>query len=211
MTADLYATLGVPRDADQAAVHRAYRRASKRAHPDMPGGSGKRFALVKLAHDTLTDDARRRHYDETGEIDEKPPDNAQAKALECIASALEAVLGACMAAHKEPEQVDLAANMRRWISDHLAESAKQLGRIDAAIAKNEALGRRFSGEVMTQIISGRIAMARSQADSIRRNRVVGEDALALLKEVTFRTDPPPEYAPNPAFYRLLTQYEERTR
>lgn len=210
MTADLYAALGVARDADRAAVRRAYRRTSKHAHPDVPGGSGKRFALVKLAHDTLTDDARRRHYDETGEIDEKTPDNKHGEALQCIATALESVLAECVATRKEPEQVDLAANMRRWIREQLAESAKQVAHIQKVIAKNETLGARFAGGVMPQIISGRISGLRDKISAISRNCVSGETALVLLEEVTFNADPAPPPPPEIGFYRLLTQMQHGT-
>jgi curved DNA-binding protein CbpA len=191
MTADLYAALGVPKSADRATVRRAYRRASKKAHPDMPGGSGKRFALVKLAHDTLTDDARRAHYDQTGEADEKPPDNEQAKALECVAAALEAALAECQSNGKEPEHVDLVGRMRSWIKAHMAESDRQVAQIEKMIAKSETLGNRFSGEVMPLIITGRIGLLRGRIDAIRRNRVTGDAALALLEPAKFRVDPEP--------------------
>lgn len=191
MTADLYAALGVTKGADRTAVRRAYRRASKHAHPDMPGGSGKRFALVKLAHDTLTDDARRAHYDRTGEADEKVPDNRHAEALQCVASAYEAALAECQSNGKKPEHVDLADRMRGWINGHLAQSDAQIKEVEAIIAANEALGRRFTGDVMTQIICGRTGMLRYKIDAIRRNKQTGEAALLILEPVEFKSDPEP--------------------
>ncbi|MDA8087224.1 MAG: DnaJ domain-containing protein [Nitrospiraceae bacterium] len=38
-TPDLYAALDIPRDADAAAVHAAYRRTAKTAHPDAGGSA----------------------------------------------------------------------------------------------------------------------------------------------------------------------------
>lgn len=64
-----YEALGVPRAATSAEIKRAYRRMSKKHHPDR-GGDPKVMALVNIAHDTLMDPARREHYDRTGE--EKP-------------------------------------------------------------------------------------------------------------------------------------------
>lgn len=207
MTTDLYAALGVPKDADRATVRRAYRRASKHAHPDMPGGSGKRFALVKLAHDTLTDDARRAHYDQTGEIDEKTPDNSQAEALQCVAAAYEATLAECVSTGKEPERVNLPERMRSWIRVHLTESARQITQIETVIAKNDALGRRFNGDTMPQIVSGRTSMLRMKIDAIRRNVKTGEAALVLLEPVKFEVDPePPALAvPQLNYASLLNQ------
>ena len=85
---DLYAALEVPRDADHATIRKAYRRKAKAAHPDA-GGSRERFALVKLAHDTLADDARRAHYDQTGDAEENLVDNSRAKLLEMLAAGLD--------------------------------------------------------------------------------------------------------------------------
>jgi curved DNA-binding protein CbpA len=205
MTRDLYGDLGVPRGADAAAIRRAYRRAAKHAHPDMPGGSGKRFALIKVAHDTLTDDARRRHYDETGEVEEKPPDNARAEAMQCVATALEAVLAECQSGNRDPMTVDLADKMRGWIRVHLAESHRQVGQIQDIIGKNEKLGLRFKGDLMQQIISGRVMMLRERIANIEKNERSGKAALDLLGEVSFTADRPPPAQPGINMAALLNQ------
>ena len=66
---DLYQVLGVPRDADPAAIKAAFRRQAKDAHPDL-GGDPELFRRLKLAHDVLADAETRTHYDETGELPE---------------------------------------------------------------------------------------------------------------------------------------------
>ena len=67
MIPDLYELLGVSRTADFAAIKAAYRRKAKDSHPDL-GGDPEAFHLLKLAYDVLSDEAARRHYDETGEM-----------------------------------------------------------------------------------------------------------------------------------------------
>ncbi len=67
MTPDLYELLSVARTADLAAIKAAYRRKAKDSHPDL-GGDPEAFHLLKLAYDVLSDEAARRHYDETGEM-----------------------------------------------------------------------------------------------------------------------------------------------
>jgi len=59
---DPYAVLGVARDADQAAIHAAYRDGVRRTHPDA-GGSATAFEAVQEAYDLLRDPARRRAWD----------------------------------------------------------------------------------------------------------------------------------------------------
>ena len=70
--ADLYSTLGVARDANEADIKKAYRKLAKELHPDRnkgnPGAS-ERFSKVTHAYDILTDKDKRAQYDR-GEIDE---------------------------------------------------------------------------------------------------------------------------------------------
>jgi molecular chaperone DnaJ len=61
---DYYEVLGVPRNADQAAIKSAYRRLARRLHPDVVGNmSSEAFREVQTAFETLSDLERRRHYD----------------------------------------------------------------------------------------------------------------------------------------------------
>jgi DnaJ-class molecular chaperone len=69
--ADLYATLGVPKSADEAAIKKAYRKLAKELHPDRNAdnpAAAERFKAVTAAYDILSDPARRGQYDR-GEID----------------------------------------------------------------------------------------------------------------------------------------------
>ena len=70
--ADLYAQLGVKRDASEAEIKKAYRKLAKELHPDRnkdnPAASA-RFSKVTTAYDILTDKDKRARYDR-GEIDE---------------------------------------------------------------------------------------------------------------------------------------------
>jgi DnaJ-class molecular chaperone len=71
MSDDLYATLGVGRDASQDDIKRAYRKLAKEMHPDLNPDKpevGERFKQVTAAYDILSDPERRGRYDR-GEID----------------------------------------------------------------------------------------------------------------------------------------------
>lgn len=57
-----YEVLGIPVNADAAAVKAAYRRAARATHPDH-GGDASEFRLVSLAYETLSDPAARSAYD----------------------------------------------------------------------------------------------------------------------------------------------------
>ena len=68
---DLYAVLGVARDASADVIRKAYRKLARRHHPDVnPGDKAaeERFKEISEAYDVLSDAEKRRNYDEFGEI-----------------------------------------------------------------------------------------------------------------------------------------------
>jgi molecular chaperone DnaJ len=64
---DFYKVLGVAKDADQAAVKKAYRKLARENHPDSKPGdkaAEERFKEVAEAYDVLGDTEKRKQYDE---------------------------------------------------------------------------------------------------------------------------------------------------
>ncbi|MCZ2827746.1 molecular chaperone DnaJ [Modestobacter sp. VKM Ac-2986] len=64
---DYYAALGVAKDADAAAIKKAYRQLARELHPDKNpdnAAAEKRFKEVSEAYDVLSDPKRRQEYDE---------------------------------------------------------------------------------------------------------------------------------------------------
>ncbi|KQU68059.1 DnaJ C-terminal domain-containing protein [Phycicoccus sp. Root101] len=63
---DFYAILGVPQDADDAAIKKAYRKLARKHHPDQnPGDAAaeQRFKDIGEANSVLSDPEKRREYD----------------------------------------------------------------------------------------------------------------------------------------------------
>jgi DnaJ-class molecular chaperone len=68
---NLYEILGVPRDADAKAIKKAYRKLARQYHPDVnPGDAAaeERFKGISEAYAVLSDQERRRNYDEFGKV-----------------------------------------------------------------------------------------------------------------------------------------------
>jgi len=65
---DYYKTLGVERDADKAAIKKAYRKLARKYHPDVSKESDAeaQFKAVSEAYNVLKDDEKRAAYDELG-------------------------------------------------------------------------------------------------------------------------------------------------
>ena len=72
MTRDYYTVLGVPRDADEAEIKKAYRRLAMQHHPDRVAAGDKQAAEEKFkeiteAYEVLRDPEQRATYDRFGE------------------------------------------------------------------------------------------------------------------------------------------------
>jgi curved DNA-binding protein len=65
---DYYEVLGVPRDADQDAIRRAYRKLARTYHPDLNSDSDAedRFKELGEAYEVLSDPEKRERYDRLG-------------------------------------------------------------------------------------------------------------------------------------------------
>ena len=66
---DYYDVLGISRDADAAAIKRAYRKLAKKYHPDMHPGDKEceeKFKEAQEAYAVLSDPEKRRQYDQFG-------------------------------------------------------------------------------------------------------------------------------------------------
>jgi len=76
---DLYTVLGVPRDADQARIKKAFKKLARRYHPDInkDPGAEEKFKEINAAHGVLGDESRRALYDEFGEISLSPGFDAE--------------------------------------------------------------------------------------------------------------------------------------
>ena len=60
---DFYATLGVAKGADAAAIKKAYRKLARTHHPDSNGGQDARFKEIGEAYSVLSDPEQRKQYD----------------------------------------------------------------------------------------------------------------------------------------------------
>jgi molecular chaperone DnaJ len=70
MSRNLYSVLGVSKNADIGEIRTAYKQLAKEHHPDK-GGDPEKFKELSQAHEVLSDEGRRRIYDQTGSISEQ--------------------------------------------------------------------------------------------------------------------------------------------
>lgn len=68
-TPDYYKTLGVPRDADADTIKKAFRKLARKHHPDA-GGDEAKFKEINEAYEVLSDEKKRKLYDQYGTANE---------------------------------------------------------------------------------------------------------------------------------------------
>jgi DnaJ-class molecular chaperone len=79
---DAYEVLGIAKDASADAIKKAYRGLARTHHPDRTGGDDTKFKEINAAHAVLSDDEKRKLYDEFGYGAFRPGfDAAQARAF----------------------------------------------------------------------------------------------------------------------------------
>ncbi len=65
---NLYEALGLDKEATSEQIKEAYKRAAQSAHPDKEGGDTEKFQLIATAYKILSNEDKKKQYDETGDI-----------------------------------------------------------------------------------------------------------------------------------------------
>lgn len=191
MTTDLYQTLGVGKKASRKQIREAYRRSAKAAHPDT-GGSPEKFALVKRAHDVLTDDERRAKYDANGDTSEPRRDDGLQMALNIISLILDKVMAAIERKGADPVAFNIVSDMRTMLGGDIATLEDHVLQAKRVAAKAERMLGRFrvkKGENFLEgIIRQKVEAAQKNAWNLEEQLAVGRRAMDMLRGYEFRYD-----------------------
>lgn len=204
MKLDPYAELDVGLDADETVIRAAYRRRSKETHPD-GGGTAEAFARTTTALAVLTDPERRRHYDETGEIEDKPVDNARQKALGLIHEVLGGITNRFIAGgfrpQDDPRYLNLCEIINGQIGQKIRDEMRMITTGHGAVAFYLDMAQRFSlttGEADNPFSRNFEDLARDSRKAIeelKRSIETSQLAQKILAETNFRFDIRPELTP----------------
>ena len=189
MTDDLYAALDLSRDASREDVRAAYRRASKRAHPDK-GGTQKQWALVSLARDVLGDERRRQKYDSTGRVDDESNGALESRPMNLVMEAVHTVFAR---SQETFASVNVIAGAEAWLMRRRREWTQARAIKLKAAERGLAFAHRFSAKKgkqerigrMVEAEANRLATAAEQ-DTVEIDAV--DRALKILAEHSYEVD-----------------------
>ena len=180
---DLYAVLGVRRDANLAAIRRAFRKKVRDCHPDS-GGSVDAFNELKAAYDVLSDALRRRRYDETGERDDRASiDPHQAKIIEALSAGLDQAL-LQLNASGGWRHADIMPATKKILAASLSEAERRQRGFEAARDQARALKDRFrqseGDNLMEIVVARRISTCTHNIALLVGHAGVLKEAIAIL-------------------------------
>ena len=181
-----YDILGVPRDADSAAIKRAYRKKSRAAHPDK-GGDHTAMVAVNRAFDTLSDPEKRARYDATGE-DDKPQRGIDDQARDAVMQIFTALLDRLGDGDNALEAVarQLAHNLAQ-IRGSVATDEKRITRLERARKRLKAK-RKAARNFLDDLMADQIAQTRAQIAGAHEQMKIAERAQELLDDFAWEGD-----------------------
>jgi len=177
MKRDLYKELGVPRNADAKAIKKAFRHKAKELHPDKSGGDSSEFIRLQLAYSVLSEDAKRKRYDETGDTGERSVQDR-----ECYQILIQEVLKCCD---------------NEFCDDPLLTARNNINAVRVSMLKDMEGGRKKAKQLryraarfsrkdgQENLIS---AALNHQATQIEQNIRLGEERAKLLLEAAKMAD-----------------------
>ena len=174
-----YETLGVPPDASEETLKKAYRRARAKAHPDREGGNHSKMQLVQRAWETLSDPQKRERYDHTGEDGLSSEPSIEQRAQQVFSQMLNAWL--------EKEQFveplkDFSTNIARvksQVAANLTSARKKLVRVEkrAKVLKQKSKGQ----DIFQFCVEQKIKSIRAEIAQWELEGQIAETVEELLK------------------------------
>jgi len=179
MTINPYEILGLDETATEAKIKKTYRSLSKKVHPDK-GGSHEKFLELRRAYTVLSDSDRRKHYDATGEIDEKGTTLFQDQVVGEIAKLFELFL---KNNQTFKEEVDIIGSMRLVVQNNLSETSQTRVKMEDYRGKIVGLAKRISREgEEPNLFTGMLENKKKELDGMIAEREKGARLLVAMDE-----------------------------
>lgn len=175
---DLYDELGVPRDSSDETIKKAYRRRSRKVHPDK-GGSDEEMAKVNHAYSVLSDPIKRLHYDRTGQSNAFAQQPEQDRVRDLLMQLFDMTINALSAT----ESVSILSVMRKGASGMRDGHKQTKENITYNLNKRKKLLGRLKRKKGKDKLNPFEALLKKQIKNLEDQLGVTEDKIHLLDEV----------------------------
>lgn len=190
----LYEILGVPVDATDAQIKRAFRKLVKKTHPDKPGGSAEKFTPIAHAYEVLSDPMRRERYDKTGyENDPKVADAAQKCAMvlsQIVLVIANQNLPDCNVIQSARDTLKIKIQNLTQTADNYRQQARTLRGMAENVQK-----RGQSDNIIASVLISHANGCESEISKIKEDVDTLEDVLQVLKDYIWKPDQNPDKIP----------------
>lgn len=183
MSEDLYDYFEINKNASNAEIKKAYRKKSKKTHPDH-GGSDEEFNKTNMYYMILINPLRREKYDKTGRVDEEKGEDI----IEIIRKSFESVF----AGIKDYTRENLIEGIKQFLNNELEGQHKIVENINSSNKNMKDMIKRIKCK------KGENVIARFVESKIENNKIVlriteerikaRKEALKYLSQYSYRVE-----------------------
>lgn len=184
---NLYAVLGVNQDDTTEVIKGAYRKLANIHHPDKCTGDVDQFKQIRMAWEVLSDDQKRKIYDDTGRISHGV-DNEEG----VLRSSLVGLLISIIDSYEDMARMNLLGDAKNRLQNEIKKNEQAAVNNEKLIAKREkVLGRLTctSGENIVAIaLQTQIEQFKNQAVEIEKAIVGFNRMIDMLGDYVYEVD-----------------------
>lgn len=186
-----YEELGVPEDANDEDIRRAYRQRAKQAHPDA-GGNAAEFASLSRAMTLLLDPVQRKKFDDFGHVDENTS-NIESMAMEQVVSFISNSIQATLDNNVSIQGLDFIKGGKLWCEQRIAELRNYNRRFQRQIELHEKIKKRLhtvrKNDPVSRMLAHQIRELKVRIEGNEKQIEVTTCALKIFGDYTLLPDP----------------------
>lgn len=189
---DLYQMLEIERDASKNIIQKAYRRLSKKYHPDLNKDpkAADVFREITLAYEILMDDDRRNKYDLTGEIDPTHHQRHLTMLMKLLQDIMQKVVSSALQQGLKAENINLIGDMTKATKAVIQDLKQKLNTLALAkevlVDMNKLHTTTEGPDLMKDIINREIMTVEVHKRLLNDQMKPATDLLAYLKKCKYQ-------------------------
>lgn len=183
---NLYDELGVNKKASKDEIKKAYRKKSKKVHPDK-GGKASEFRDLAVAYQVLGNDEKRGRYDSGESWESILKTSSETSVLAALADVFFTCINSC-----DTSKTDVLDFMKKNIKHGQKTLAVNKNQLEQQIEKYEGIKKRMSikdGEnYFVKMLEAKVGDFKTSLRAVEEQNKLGERMLEMLKDYKYEVD-----------------------